>query len=206
MEVENNRILHQMTSFQIDSERQLAELTGLPLRTICSLIKMRESPRKKNGEWRKCARTLADYFGCAVGDLFAEEEIIALDGRRPYIEVNYDDLRFLEEQEAGVDESMHPEAIASASELRSAIVVALMGLTMAERAVIRMRFGLDGAAMTLRDVGKVLDLESKRIKAILKRALRRLSNPIQKHTLKEAGAQDVLVRDALQRTEHQHAE
>lgn len=186
-----------MRSLGITSLRALASGSGVSLRTIRALVKMRESPHKMNGDWKKPAMMLAEYFGCTVADLFAEGQPLVFEAHRAYIEVGFNDLRFIEELEAEEDASKHPDVVVSATELHVALIEVLMRLTMAERAVIRMRFGMDGASMTLRDVGKVLDLKQKRIKTILAQALRRLSQPAQKSTLIGAGAKDVLVRDAL---------
>ena len=54
-----------------------------------------------------------------------------------------------------------------------------------EAQVIRMRFGLDGEAMTLEEVGKELGVTKERIRQIEDKALKKLRNPIRSATLKE---------------------
>lgn len=54
-----------------------------------------------------------------------------------------------------------------------------------EAQVIRMRFGLDGEAMTLEEVGNTLGVTKERIRQIEDKALKKLRNPIRSATLKD---------------------
>lgn len=57
---------------------------------------------------------------------------------------------------------------------RRRIECAVGALPAADRRVIRLRFGLDGARFTLAEVGWLLQLSSERVRQIEARALRRL--------------------------------
>lgn len=75
---------------------------------------------------------------------------------------------------------------------RERIEVALAQLTNREQMVLRLRFGLDGQPLTLKQVGRVLPRESggfgvceERVRQIEARALRRLRHPVRSRLLND---------------------
>ncbi len=187
-----------MESLCITSLSQLAKLSEVPLKTLRGLIAMTESPCRKNGEWRDPVVKLAGFFGCTVLDLFTEEQRLVLGFNRLVAEITHDEMRSSEKE---VDESMHPDMIASAMELHRAIRKIVMDLPLKEQRVIRMRFGFDGGVgITRKDVAVLCDVGERRIRTIEAKALKKLCQPLFQMILEEAGAQDVRVRDALQHT------
>ena len=59
-------------------------------------------------------------------------------------------------------------------------------LTPSERAVLRLRFGLDdGKARTLEEVGKEFDVTRERVRQIEAKAIRKLRHPLRSKSLKD---------------------
>jgi len=61
-----------------------------------------------------------------------------------------------------------------ARDQRTRLERAIAGLPVADQRVVRLRFGMDGLQLTLREVGWLLRLSSERVRQIEARALRRL--------------------------------
>ena len=78
-----------------------------------------------------------------------------------------------------------PYQSAENSMLRESLNDILDTIDAREAQVIRMRFGLDGEAMTLEEVGKELGVTKERIRQIEDKALKKLRNPMRSATLKE---------------------
>lgn len=84
------------------------------------------------------------------------------------------------------DESViTPYQSAENSMLRESLNGILDTIDAREAQVIRMRFGLDGEAMTLEEVGKELGVTKERIRQIEDKALKKLRNPMRSATLKD---------------------
>lgn len=78
-----------------------------------------------------------------------------------------------------------PYQSAENSMLRNSLEEILDTIDTREAQVIRMRFGLDGEAMTLEEVGKELGVTKERIRQIEDKALKKLRNPMRSATLKD---------------------
>jgi RNA polymerase primary sigma factor len=71
-----------------------------------------------------------------------------------------------------------PQAAAEASALQKSIGEALLGLTPREQHILRMRFGIGGAAEhTLEEIGKKFGVTRERIRQIEAKALEKLQQP-----------------------------
>jgi len=75
-------------------------------------------------------------------------------------------------------EDSNPEEVVIAANLRDQIGEALSSITLRERAVIEMRFGLlDGDHKTLEEIGKMMHVTRERVRQIEDRALKKLRYP-----------------------------
>lgn len=83
------------------------------------------------------------------------------------------------------EKTLTPYQSAENSMLRDSLDEILDTIGEREAQVIRMRFGLDGEAMTLEEVGKELGVTKERIRQIEDKALKKLRNPIRSATLKD---------------------
>lgn len=83
------------------------------------------------------------------------------------------------------EEMITPYQSAENSMLRDGLDGILDTIGEREAQVIRMRFGLDGEAMTLEEVGNELGVTKERIRQIEDKALKKLRNPIRSATLKD---------------------
>lgn len=75
-----------------------------------------------------------------------------------------------------------------ARDQRERLERAVAGLPVADRQVVRLRFGMDGAGFTLREVGWLLRLSPERIRQIEARALRRLRRAARMSGIADYGA------------------
>lgn len=83
------------------------------------------------------------------------------------------------------EQTLTPYQSAENAMLRDSLEGILDTIGEREAQVIRMRFGLDGEAMTLEEVGNELGVTKERIRQIEDKALKKLRNPIRSATLKE---------------------
>lgn len=67
-----------------------------------------------------------------------------------------------------------------------AIGKVLQTLTYREREILKMRFGLDGPAFTLEEVGKVFKVTRERIRGLEAKAIRKLQHPVRTRQLERA--------------------
>lgn len=75
-------------------------------------------------------------------------------------------------------DAVDPHAAAEASALRTALMEALAELTPREQRILRMRFGIDGAAdHTLEEISREYDVTRERIRQIEAKALEKLRHP-----------------------------
>jgi RNA polymerase primary sigma factor len=76
-------------------------------------------------------------------------------------------------------DAVDPHAAAEASALRTALAEALAELTPREQRILRMRFGIDGAAdHTLEEIGREFGVTRERIRQIEAKALAKLRHPL----------------------------
>jgi RNA polymerase primary sigma factor len=81
-------------------------------------------------------------------------------------------------------DAVDPHAAAEASALRRALAEALAELTPREQRILRMRFGMDGAAdLTLEEVGREFNVTRERIRQIEAKALEKLRHPLRARKL-----------------------
>ena len=84
------------------------------------------------------------------------------------------------------DSALSPADSAAFSMLRAELATALESLTVRERQVVKLRFGLeDGRARTLEEVGKEFNVTRERIRQIEAKALRKLRHPSRSKRLKD---------------------
>ncbi len=75
-------------------------------------------------------------------------------------------------------DAIDPQAVAEATALQKSIGEALLGLTPREQHILRMRFGIGGAAEhTLEEIGKEFGVTRERIRQIEAKALEKLRQP-----------------------------
>jgi RNA polymerase primary sigma factor len=104
--------------------------------------------------------------------LKARHEFVSLDDLTDDEHGHIDAFQFL------VDEKLNPEESAMRKALSEAIHGVLAGLSLRERKVLILRFGLDGnEPHTLEQVGDIFDVTRERIRQIEAKAMRRLSHP-----------------------------
>ena len=83
------------------------------------------------------------------------------------------------------EDTITPYKSAETAMLRDSLYDLLDTLSDREATVVKMRFGLEGNAMTLEEVGKELGVTKERIRQIEDKALKKLRNPIRSATLKD---------------------
>ena len=72
--ISNGRILKLMTDRGIETQTDLARLAGLPNVAINAIVKMRQMPKRKNGDWRDVVHRIATVLGVTPEELFTDTQ------------------------------------------------------------------------------------------------------------------------------------
>jgi len=155
-----------------------ARMIRVPVHMVESLNQVERISREIEGQTGKVpepamiAARLSMEAGKVTKVLRARHEFISLD------ELADDDDGDVDAWEYLAEKGPNPEESAMRGALSDAIHGVLSGLTLRERKVLILRFGLDGnESHTLEQVGEIFDVTRERIRQIEAKAMRRLSHP-----------------------------
>jgi RNA polymerase primary sigma factor len=162
-----------------------ARMIRVPVHMVESLNQVERISRQIEGQTGKVPQpaTIGGRLSMEVAKvskvLKARHEFLSLDDFTDVDEHGHVDvLKYL------VDERPNPEESAMRKALSEAVHVVLAGLSLRERKVLMLRFGLDGNGQhTLEQVGEIFDVTRERIRQIEAKAMRKLSHPNRNGTL-----------------------
>lgn len=163
------------------NQGELAERVGLSKATLTQYETLRKAPKGKDGQWRPTAVCLAEFFQVPPEALwpdvtqFITQPVIRRKAGHQEVEKLYAlESERIREQHRLAD----PEQRAVLTEQAERVAVALVQLNPRERAVVELRFGLDGSTpMTLAEAGDVLGVSRNRAMQLQQHALRKLRHP-----------------------------
>lgn len=167
------------------SPREFAEKAGLNYGSYLKLEGLRESPLGSRGEWRQCARRVADFLRMLPDDLFPSE-VLAVEQNRVTTCLSPKEMRSLCEGSTLLEPPALPSAGIEEHDVRKALCQALSFLNKREKKVITSRFGLRGKPKTLEELSKDLGVGGERVRQIEQKALRKLRQPWCKAPLYDA--------------------
>lgn len=179
--VSNARIRKAMEAAGFTSVLQMCRVKNLPIGDTFDLVNMKASPLNKKGEWRSCVLKLADALYSLPDDLFSEQQkVLTLKTSTGTKDVTEAELVRISEQyvwDNRLEDMQDNEGVRQiAQEQVEDLINQVMDtkLTLQEKRVLDMRFGMYGEAKTLDEIGKELDVSRERVRQVEAKALRKL--------------------------------
>jgi len=178
IKIKNNYLYEKMQEYGISTASELARVVGLGPSVIGDILNLKVTPYTNKGTVRSSIQCLCDFFSCNPEDLFPAQHIFdPLTVNQGAIQANIGEL-----MSSNLLESAHnPDLLVEITEQKEAIEKTLDQLTLREKKVLELRFGLgEEAECTLKEVGIKLGVKAERIRQIEAKALRKLRHPNQR--------------------------
>jgi len=175
IKIKNNYLYEKMQEYGISTASELARVVGLGPSVIGDILNLKVTPYTNKGTVRSSIQCLCDFFSCNPEDLFPAQHIFdPLTVNQGAIQANIGEL-----MSSNLLESAHnPDLLVEITEQKEAIEKTLDQLTLREKKVLELRFGLgEEAECTLKEVGIKLGVKAERIRQIEAKALRKLRHP-----------------------------
>lgn len=182
IKVRNNNILKMIESRGYTSALQFCTATGFGYATLTKLINMQDPPIGTDGEYRPSIPILCSKLNCLVEELFSSAQMeAAIESNKRTFQVNEAEMKFMLSNQ---QEQRMLEDIIDDEKREQSMNDFLDTLTPREKRVIEHRFGLnDKEQLSLRDTGKLFDVNPERVRQIEAKALRKLRHPSRRKIL-----------------------
>jgi RNA polymerase sigma factor (sigma-70 family) len=181
--VRNNRLKKRRTQLGLN-QKDMAKQVGIPMGAYRLFEALRKSPFGDDGYWHPYALQLCDFFNTTPWELFTDAIVRfgeTHDTSTETRELSAADVHILS-TEPMMAQLPGPSAALEQEELSEVTKTALDHLSQRERLVIQQFYGIDSPAMSLREIGAMLDLCPQRISQIVIHSLRKLRHPsVTKH-------------------------
>jgi len=160
---------------------ETAKKIGIGYPSLNDYLNLALSPFTNKGVLRVTAEKICEYFFVEPEDVWSPEQLTPLETNRREVEIGYRDLYRLDNQH-------DPVLAIESDQLKNSIEEMLSHLTPREREIIKLRFGLEGEAVTLRELGGRFNITPSSINSIVRFALSKMrnSNYSQVHTRLQA--------------------
>ena len=166
IKVQQGRIWAAMKAMQIKNVAELARKMGMNRRCIDALINFRISPRNEDGGWRKYVVSMCRVLACEPNTLFPDHLQHEVPTNR--IEA-YSDRAQMARLQA------KPAGLLCDGSVKEELHKAIQRLSDRERAVLTVRFGLDGRRVqTLDEAGSLFGVTRDRVRQIENRGVKKL--------------------------------
>jgi RNA polymerase sigma factor (sigma-70 family) len=175
IKIKNNYLYEKMQEYGISTASELARVVGLGPSVIGDILNLKVTPYTNKGTVRSSIQCLCDFFSCNPEDLFPAQHIFdPLTVNQGAIQANIGEL-----MSSNLLESAHnPDLLVEITEQKEAIEKTLDQLTLREKKVLELRFGLgEEAECTLKEVVIKLGVKAELIRQIEAKALRKLRHP-----------------------------
>ncbi len=168
LRIQQGRLKAAMQGLGIESAREMQRRAGVSYQAVGNLLNFRQSPRKKNGEWRPVTLAICRVLGSEPLDLFPEH----LDHEIPTNRI----ASFVEHAQLAGRQTLQldPAEEYQQAETKQTLDEVLGTLTARERSVLAARFW-DGT--TQAEIAEEMGLTAQCISKIEQKALRRLRHP-----------------------------
>lgn len=179
IKVKNNLLYRAMLDNGIETGAELARLSGCRLSLCYHALTLRLSLYTQSGEVRKSWIQISECLKRLPEDLVPKQHWYEkLEKNTGSFEASLSDLSYLTGPKA-------PDQLVFNSEKKNIIQDILKTLTPREQKILELRFGLNGhEPMTLREIGKIQNVTSVRIRSLELKALSKLRRPIRSSRLK----------------------
>jgi len=159
----------------ISTAAELARVVGLAPTVIGEILNLKVTPYTNKGTVRSSIQCLCDFFSCNPEDLFPAQHIFdPLTVNQGAIQANIGELM----SSNLLESAQNPDLLVEITEQKEAIEKTLGQLTLREKKVLEVRYGLgDEEACTLKETGIKFGVRAERIRQIEAKALRKLRHP-----------------------------
>lgn len=178
LKIQNGRLKKAMEDAGIKSINQLSKACGSHPTQIGRIFNFKESPKKKNGEWRICVQKLCALVNCDPTDIFPDEMIQVMPTNKIGSYIEQAQLSGMRERQ-----QLNPHEHIENMDKREALIAIIDTLTPREAEIIKARFWDD---RTLADIASDHNVTRERIRQIEDKALNKLRHPQRADRIKEA--------------------
>lgn len=175
MAVRNNRLKARRRALGL-TQKEMARRTGIPFTIYGQFERMKLSPFDRQGEWRARAVAIAEFFGESPWELFPDAIVRFSEAGQPSsysTQLSSAELGLIGPGEV-MAQLPSPEDSAIDADLAVHLHKLIETLTPREAQIVRMHFGFDGEAETLKQIGWTLGLCREHVRNVLYRALWKL--------------------------------
>lgn len=184
-----NNLLYKEVFNNFKSLKKASQVIGIPETEMCLFINMKRSAYKLNKnrtafQERESVRKICFFFNKTPEQLFPENQLY---NRAKKTIINHE----VSQQELKCIDLINPnekiyflEDIESKKQLRKLTDEALGKIPEREAKIIKLRFGLEGTAYNLREIGEIMGISDQRVRQLESRALLRLKHPKNSTVLK----------------------
>jgi len=188
----NGMLFEAMQKAKCKNQRDFARYLGVSQTEIGRMLNFKWNPinisiLRTKKKWMEIEKKICELTGYLLEDIFPKELVQAdLARKKNVINItNQVDLELLSSKNINLLTTPTPEDEAMEKEDESILENALSSLTIRERKVIKLGFGFhDGKEWSFKEIAKVYNLSSERIREINCKALKKLRHPIISNTLK----------------------
>jgi DNA-directed RNA polymerase specialized sigma subunit len=176
IKVRNNMIMQRIEQAGFKNINAFCVAYDIYPSQLGEIIAMKCSPLKKNGQFKLIIEKISEILCCSPLDLFSDNQLhTILQTNKKHIEVNEAEMKFMLQNS---DQKLLEEKVFE-DQFNGAIEDTLDTLTIRERKVINMRFGLGeyNREHTLKEIGNELGTLGERVRQIEAKALRKLRHP-----------------------------
>lgn len=143
-------------------------------------LNLKRTPFDESGDLRPCAEKLCVFLNCLPDELWSEEQRYPLVTNAAEIELS---AASVNELLAGPSSCTDPLSLLEKQQAAQAVDSLLDMLTPREAEVLRLRYGIDGEAMTLDEIAKPMGYTRERVRQVEAKALRKLRSPVRQTAL-----------------------
>lgn len=187
--IRNNLIIRAIRAAGYKNVSRFCEQNGMGKTELTELISLRRSPLTAEGVFSNSAKNLMENLCALPTDLWTPEQLtMKLKKNTATTEVDFNAmvaaLGMNSEEVFQLIDSSSPDKELEKEEAYTVVNDILDTLTPREAKVLRMRFGIDCAELTLEEIGEKWDLSKERIRQIEAKAMRKMKNPSRIEILK----------------------
>lgn len=172
-----NAILQRFIESRGWSQSDFARAMGIQISEAGRWFNMQDYPRTKDKMFRLCKLVNAGPDDIFPEPLMSKEWLTDSAIRVPPKVTLYKDVEFLSLAACRETPALSPAPDAFPGELRGQVDQLIAMLTPREQKVIKMRFGIEGPAMTLDEIAQEFGLFRERVRQIEMKARRKMSHP-----------------------------
>jgi len=180
--IKNNFLLSAMEKVGIKTAAELSRMCGVDQGTIGRYLNLKEHPiNSKTTQFKDAIKKIGVCVGKSPETLFPKKYIV--ETNKISISADFDQLEKLDNSQADTGLLEYdPDTV----DIKDAVDRVLGTITAREEFVLKLRFGIDGAEQTLKEISRKMGISPNRVRQIEMKALRKLRHQTRADYLKKA--------------------